>query len=100
MLIVAGVVSMLTLAVVLHTSIATAATTSSSCLSSQLLQDIELLPDFLSEVVVHFHCVPKEDVGRLTRYLVAYNGEVDESLSEKTTHILCHSAGKVRKCCR
>lgn len=72
------------------------AATAASCSSSLLLQDVEPLVDLFSGVVVYFHHSPEEDVPRLTRYLVAYGGEVDGSLSEKTTHILCHSATEVR----
>ena len=83
---------------VLHTYIATAVA-GSSCSSSLLLQDMEPLADLFSGVVVHFHGVPEGDVRRFTRYVVAYNGEVDETLSERTTHILYHPGNKVRKQC-
>ncbi|XP_078362236.1 chromodomain-helicase-DNA-binding protein 1-like isoform X2 [Oculina patagonica] len=47
------------------------------------------LPDFMFGVNVFFHNVEEEQRKRLTRYLVAYNGDVAQIPCEDVTHVVC-----------
>jgi len=47
------------------------------------------LPDFMYGVNVFFHDVAEDQKKKLTRYLVAYNGDVSPFPSKGVTHVVC-----------
>ncbi|XP_066278036.1 chromodomain-helicase-DNA-binding protein 1-like [Branchiostoma lanceolatum] len=49
------------------------------------------LPDFMQGVMVFFHDVTDEQRKKYARYLVAYDGDVCESATEETTHLVVGS---------
>ncbi|XP_022089651.1 chromodomain-helicase-DNA-binding protein 1-like [Acanthaster planci] len=46
------------------------------------------LPSFLRGVTVTFCDLAESEVKKLTRYIVAYDGDVSETVSDQTTHII------------
>ena len=59
--------------------------------SSKKMKPGDDLPDILSGIHVVFHEVSAEKTKRLKRYVVAYNGDVGASVTEKTTHLITDS---------
>ncbi|XP_070567712.1 chromodomain-helicase-DNA-binding protein 1-like [Ptychodera flava] len=49
------------------------------------------LPDFLAGVTVYFHNISEEDQKKVTRFLVAYDGCVDDQVTIDTTHLIGNS---------
>jgi len=49
------------------------------------------LPDFMFGVNGLFYNVEEEKRKRLTRYLLAYNGDVAQIPSQDVTHVICHN---------
>ncbi|XP_031560226.1 chromodomain-helicase-DNA-binding protein 1-like [Actinia tenebrosa] len=47
------------------------------------------LPDFFSGVRVFFDDVPKDRVKLLSRYVIAYDGDVQSYMDENITHVIC-----------
>ena len=40
-------------------------------------------------MVLHFHGLDEVERKKLSRYVIAYNGEVSDKIDATTTHILC-----------
>ncbi|XP_047141905.1 chromodomain-helicase-DNA-binding protein 1-like isoform X1 [Hydra vulgaris] len=53
------------------------------------------LPDIFSGLAVYFHGLNDlTEIRRLSRFVIAYDGEVDTSLTPDTTHVVTTSCGK------
>ena len=50
------------------------------------------LPDLFTGVIAYLHDMPDEDRKRWTRLIVAYNGDVCNTIDDSTTHIITGSA--------
>ncbi|XP_060689684.1 chromodomain-helicase-DNA-binding protein 1-like isoform X1 [Hemiscyllium ocellatum] len=54
--------------------------------SEQSAENSAILPDFMSGVSVYFFNISEKK--RLSRYLITYNGDVDQNFCAETTHIV------------
>ncbi|XP_029434009.1 chromodomain-helicase-DNA-binding protein 1-like isoform X2 [Rhinatrema bivittatum] len=46
------------------------------------------LPSFMAEVSAYFYNIPEAEKKRLSRYLISYNGSVEQNLTPSTTHLV------------
>nr|XP_033796299.1 chromodomain-helicase-DNA-binding protein 1-like isoform X2 [Geotrypetes seraphini]XP_033796301.1 chromodomain-helicase-DNA-binding protein 1-like isoform X2 [Geotrypetes seraphini]XP_033796302.1 chromodomain-helicase-DNA-binding protein 1-like isoform X2 [Geotrypetes seraphini]XP_033796303.1 chromodomain-helicase-DNA-binding protein 1-like isoform X2 [Geotrypetes seraphini] len=46
------------------------------------------LPSFMTQVNVYFYNIPEMEKKKLNRYLISYNGNVDNSFTTETTHLV------------
>ncbi|XP_042190560.1 chromodomain-helicase-DNA-binding protein 1-like [Callorhinchus milii] len=59
-----------------------------SCSPQQSAKGSATLPDFMSGVSVYFFNISESEKKKLSRYLVTYDGNVDQSFCAETTHIV------------
>ena len=47
------------------------------------------LPNLFTGIVIYFHSISSEETEYLSRYIIAYDGDIEKYLTSKVTHILC-----------